>query len=807
MDQLVKRIRLLAIYLALLVPFIAFGAYQSLQSSNNSPIDWVDSSFSERKHYDEFVQLFGPGDVVIASWPECTWSDARLDRLVKGLRDAKAFRTSDGDPLFQQVTCGRETLLRMVKTDELLTIETASSEPGTFADAPRPSGDMVDDNPGRMTLQDAIQRLQGTLIGKDGRTTCIVVTLNRPGMDRRATVIDNLRRAIRLSCDVADEQIHMAGPVMDGLTTDQASHRSLTNFAGPSALIIFLICWWSLRSLLSGAIVFLAACFCQSVLLAAIYYTGQKLSALLIILPPLVQVLTISGGIHLMNYYRSALILLPPQRAAIEAFRRGWLPTVLSLGTTAMGTASLMVSRLEPIRMFGIYGTIGVLLTTATVLTVVPCSMIMLRGLRRRKAEEPDAAAFNTAAVPDQVALTRPDATAAGWHQLTTLLGRHNFIVLATFLGMMAIGILGLSQLQTSVRIETLFAADSRIMLDYRWLEEHIGPLVPIEVLVKFPRDCGLSDRSRLDVVWRINNTLQKQPHVRSITSALTFFPSLPPMKSLPASMRSAMLNKAIDHAKPAFEQAATVRNDSDGEVWRLTAHVSALEPLDYGLILTNVRHVIDIELQKTNADKPFHVTATTTGIMPLVHKIQDQLLSDLFHSLISALIIITITMTIVEAGIVNGLVAMVSNIFPIVVAFGAMGWLDCPMDIGSVMTASVALGIAVDDTLHFLTYFRRSNVLPDATRLSAVLAAYDHCGRAMIQTSVSCGLGLLVFAFSDFVPTSRFAILITVLLMLALLGDLILLPALLLSRAGKLFEPRIRDLTTPMGSSPSAGS
>ncbi len=307
MYQLVKRIRLLAIYVALMLPFIAYGAFQSLQSNNNSPIDWVDSSFSERKHYDEFVELFGPGDGVIASWPECYWSDARLDKLVKGIREAKLFHTSDGAPLIHQVVCGRETLLSMVKVDEQLSLQPASMEPQTFANEVSLSNSAVPDDQGRMSLKIGVQRLQGTLIGKDGQTTCVIVTLNSAGLERREAVVANLRRAIRVCCGVADDDIHLAGPVMDGLTTDQASHRSLTNFAGPSALIIFIIGWWSLRSLVSGAIVFLAACFCQGVLLAVIHYTGQKLSALLIILPPLVQVLTISGGIHLMNYYSSAL--------------------------------------------------------------------------------------------------------------------------------------------------------------------------------------------------------------------------------------------------------------------------------------------------------------------------------------------------------------------------------------------------------------------------------------------------------------------------------------------------------------------
>ncbi|MEI7700359.1 MAG: hypothetical protein WCK86_11220, partial [Planctomycetia bacterium] len=116
-------------------------------------------------------------------------------------------------------------------------------------------------------------------------------------------------------------------------------------------------------------------------------------------------------------------------------------------------------------------------------------------------------------------------------------------------------------------------------------------------------------------------------------------------------------------------------------------------------------------------------------------------------------------------------------------------GLMQQPMDIGSVMTASIALGIAVDDTLHFLTFFRRELNRPGANRFSAVLATYLDCGPAMIQTSVSCGIGLLVFAFSDFVPTSRFALLMAFLLMLALLGDLLMLPALLLSPFGRLFQ------------------
>ena len=790
MHAVISRIHLVAVYVGLLLPVIAFGAVNALKSSNNSPIDWVDATFTERRQYDEFVELFGPGDVVIASWPECFWTDERLDVLTSDLRQSKRFRNSAGESLLHQVVCGREVVLKLTQ---------GPAPPVANDNTLDGEHDSAVTNPPRLAVSEitpeiAVQRLQGSLIGPDGRTTCVIVTLNGAGLAVRADVVKAIQESIQTSCNVKPADIHLAGPVIDGLTVDAASHQSLTKFAAPSAIVIFIICWWSLRSLIGGLVVFLTACFCQAFLLAVIHFTGETLSALLIILPPLVQVLTVSGGIHLMNYYQNAPSSLSAQAAAVEAFRKGWLPSVLSLGTTAMGTASLMVSGLEPIRLFGIYGTIGVLTTTATVLAVIPCSMILLG--RRKHSHQPEKVQSNPGQEETSRLVTLQDSdpvhhtrSAAFWAWLASLLDRRNSLALLFLFGIMLTGIAGLPRLQTSIRIETLFPHNSRIMQDYEWLEKHLGPLVPIEVLLTFDNTCRMNDRLKMDLLWRINDSVQKHSAVHATTSALTVFPRLPSMESIPDKMKAAMLNKAVHLAKPGFHEMGTLRTTEKGEIWRLTAHVSALEPLDYGQILRNVRKVVLDELY-SQKQLPKGVTVTTSGIMPLVHQIQGQLLTDLFNSLISAFLVITLTMTIVEAGIISGILAMASNVFPIVVAFGWMGWLQHPIDIGSVMTASIALGIAVDDTLHFLAFFRRTVNQPGVSRFDAVLSAYQHCGVAMIQTSVSCGIGLLVFAFSDFVPTSRFAILMAILLLLALLGDLLLLPALLLSPAGRFFAP-----------------
>ena len=132
----------------------------------------------------------------------------------------------------------------------------------------------------------------------------------------------------------------------------------------------------------------------------------------------------------------------------------------------------------------------------------------------------------------------------------------------------------------------------------------------------------------------------------------------------------------------------------------------------------------------------------------------------------------------------------MIPNIVPSVVVFGLMGWSNFVVDIGAMMTASVALGIAVDDTLHFIVWFRRG-LAAGYDRHTAIRYAFARCGTAMFQTSLICGVGLLGYSLSPFVPISRFSWIMSLMLFGALAGDLVLLPALLAGPLGRFFEAR----------------
>jgi len=180
-------------------------------------------------------------------------------------------------------------------------------------------------------------------------------------------------------------------------------------------------------------------------------------------------------------------------------------------------------------------------------------------------------------------------------------------------------------------------------------------------------------------------------------------------------------------------------------------------------------------------------LAAVYTGVVPLVYKAQRTLLSGLINSIGLAFVLICIVMIAILRSPTAGLLSMLPNVFPVVAIFGAMGWLGIEIDIGTMMTASVAMGVAVDDTLHFLTWFRRG-ILQGLDRRAAIALAYDRCASAMMQTTIIGGLGLGVFIFSTFTPTQRFGYLMATLLAAAIVGDLIFLPALLAGPLGKFF-------------------
>ena len=717
------------------VPFIVRAALAVLAVDATTPLDWVPLTFGPRHDYAEFTRQFESGDVAVVSWPGCGLRHPALEHLLAAASGPDAPRDAAGQPWFTGVATGA------VAVDNLT--------------AP----------PLALDRATAVERLRGMLVGPDGDTTCAVIGFTAAGIADRRRAVPWIRDTLA-AAGVERDALRMAGPVVDTATVDAASTDSMRQFAAPAALVILALTWWSLGSLPYACLVFVVSLWCVGFSFLTLHACGDRMNPVLIVMPVLVLVLGVSGGIHLMNYLVEAGAAGPARELVSRGLRLGWLPCSLSSGTTAIGLASLVVSELEPIRVFGFHAALGVLATLATMFLVLPG--IFARGPPRAAAA---AAAPRWAGPLAEAVIRRPTP-----------------IVLA-FFAALAFAALGLPHVRTSVRIDTLFTPESRVIRDYAWIERSIGPLVPIEVMLTFAPGHDVRATERLDITRGVAARLAALPGVSGVVSAATFLPPETGARGIRSTLRRAIGATRLARDLAAVDDLKYVRARPTGEVWRVTARVPALEDLDYGVFLDRVRaEVAPLIAAAGGASRG--ITATCTGVMPLVHAIQNTLLRDLFSSFLSACLLITVVMMIVERGIAAGLVAMISNVFPMILLFGLLGWTRRPLDIGSVMTASIALGMAIDGTLHFLTFFRRGR---DAghTAVDAVRQAFGHCAGAMALSTLVCGLGLLVFAASSFAPTSRFAWMLAVLLAAALAGDLVLLPAMLVGPLGRCFRPR----------------
>ncbi len=731
------------------MPVIATSALRILGVESTTPIEWVPESFAPRVAYDQFTRDFESGDVVVASWPGCTVGAPAIDRFIEAATGPAAPRDVSGKPWFESVVSGSEALERLVQP------------------------------PLALDREAAIERLKGVIIGPDGEQTCLVIGFTRAGLVDRRRATAWIRDTLRATATTNPDDLHLAGPVIDNVSVDEASADSMRVYGGPAALLIFLLTWRSLKSLRYSVLVFLLSLACVGLCFASLTAWGDQMNPVLIVMPLLVLTLGVSGGIHLVNYLVEARQQGPADGAALRAIKTGWLPCTLSAGTTALGLISLVVSELEPIRVFGFHAAVGVMATLAVLFLVVP-GFFSRWPIRRRLLQEP--------------ATDGPSA------RFATFTIRRCLAIVGVATAAMAVAAVGLPGIRTSVSIDTLFTPETRVIRDYRWLEEHIGPLVPVEVVLRFSEASDIRPAERLDMAREVGAALGGLPGVTGVVSAALFMPEAEPASGSLAAARKAVIARKLEANLSGLSDMRIIREIDGDQLWRVTARTSALAGIDYGEFLKLVRSRVG-PIVAAHGGTAEGVRADFTGVMPLINAIQKTLLHDLFTSFLSACGVITLVMMAVEGGVVAGLVAMIPNVFPMILLFGALGWTGAALDIGSVMTASIALGMAVDGTFHFLTFFRRglaegtgNAVVPSAlARVAAVHAAFRHSAAALCASSLVCGLGILAFAPSAFAPTRRFAWMLSLLVFAALVGDLVVLPALLASPLGRWFRPSRR--------------
>ena len=737
-----RHARTILIVAAILVPFGLFGMGKAIQSNKNRIIDWLPKNFAETQRLLWFVDTFGSDEILAVSWSECTIHAESVDQFVEALRKPTTFAGTTR-PIFREVISGRSVLEEM------------TSEPLELPESLAKS------------------RMSGWLLGEDGESTCIIARIvdNKDGSYSRIHAVQFVKDSAE-QLGIPASELKIAGPTADSVAIDNAGTDRINLFRFLSVALGMGLAWLSLRDVGHVGAVFITALIATLFSFSSVYWLGFNMDAVLLPLPALIFVLTISGGIHLSHYFRDAAKEHPIHSLPAVAIKVGWLPCTLAAITTFVGLISLSISQVVPVARFGILSAIGVIISLITLMTVWPaCAQLLCT---RRPVE-------------DKPEHSDSDAT-AWWQPVFRMATRLNPQIVLLILVAYPILSFGLSRTNTSVHLHSLLPAKSSLLKSYGSLEEPLGPLVPVEVVLSFPQvddPQGKIIYERAKVVESLRTKIDALPESGGTFAATSFMPNFPTEQGARQVMMRRVIGKRMLNRRDLLVSRRMIAIDDGQEYWRVSTRVASTHK-DYSPFLDSLKTTVDAFVKEQTA-AGVTVDSKVCGSVPLIQMAQKQLLYDLIKSFSLAFVCIAVAMIILLQVPIGGLLAMIPNVFPSLLILGTMGFVGNVVDIGIMMTASVALGIAVDDTLHFLVWYRRSSQ-QGKNQIDAIEDAFSKSASAMLQTSLICGLGMLPFAASSFGPVSRFAGGMVALLFAALLGDLLLLPAILSSPLGRFF-------------------
>lgn len=725
------------VVMAALFPVVLYGAYRALWSMNDDAVSWTGSNLDSRRRLEWFDAHFAASDSILVSWDGCTLDDARLDRFAESLEQRR-------HAWLKRVVTGRQTLTELT--------------------AP----------PYGRQRAEAIAQLRDVMIGPDGKTTCAVVILTDRARNNGRDVLGAIRATAHDVCGIPEESLHLAGNLVETATISVASLETLKWLSLPSALLVLLVAWPFLRSLRLAVLVLATASFCQCAGLALVYFSGGQMNGMLAVMPILVLVIFVSGSVHLINYYRDALPHLGAAEAPLHAVRVGWLPCTMAIGTTALGIASLAFGHVRPVQLFGVYASVCMIVVLASLLIVLPGSLVLMARYEAANGKAPSGPRHGK--FPSRF-----------WKAVAIPISRYHWgVVVASIIVMLAASI-GLPRLHGSMHVSDFFSPKTRVFRDHLWLERNVGPLLPIEVVLVFDDLDAWSMLDRLRVVSRMEAAVHGLPQEVGTVSMAAFLPRPEDAGTVRDTIGRTLFNRQIERRRKDLVSSNQYLAMDDGrELWRIHVRMQSMNGTRYEDAVATIEQAVDQAAAALPEEERSRISVVYTGMLPLLADAHPALMGDLIVSFGASVVLITISLALGLRSLLLGVISMIPNVFPIITVFGVMGWIRPAIDPGTMMTASIGLGIAVDDTVHFLTWFRRGlaeGMLPRA----AVRNAYQHCGNAIVRTTIICGAGLAVYGTSSFAPAARFGILVSQLLAAALVGVLVFLPALLSGPLGRL--------------------
>lgn len=620
--------------------------------------------------------------------------------------------------------------------------------------------------------------LVGQVVGEKGRHSVIVLRTDFMSEEDSSLVTEELERIAR-GHQAPGFRVRVAGQPALGAAIRGLMVQDLRQLIRVSLLVITLIVAVLFRhplGIIGPVLVVVQSAFWT---LGAMALTGQPMTVITNVLPAFLACVGVGDSIHIQSVYRDARARGVANREAIvHAVASTGPPVLFTSLTTAAGLLSFRFASLQAIVNVGTFGAFGVCVALLYSLLFLPIVLTFNRksllGLRAgaRKADRLDRFLdfcndLSRDAVPARKKVSRRRLT----------------VMVSALLGLL--GMVGALMLTVRHDPLTWLPAESEIRKTYREMDAHVGGTANVILLIEARPGKTVKNRDLLLSLegferrirsYRfpgmeghiVGNTTSVLDVVRESWRALNggsdAFYALPDSQRGVVDMFTLFENASPDELKRlvTIDMARAVMN----------IRVKWLDAWSYKPLTEYIRG----EIEKTVGNK---AEIKLTGSVFAFFSVVAALLKDLLRSFSTAFVAITIMMILLLRQLKLGLISMIPNLLPIVMVMGFMGFSSISIDVSNMLIASIAIGIAVDDTIHFLHQFR-IHYQANGDVEAAIDHTFSHTGRAITMTSLILVAGFCVFLAAGMSNIQRFGILVSLTIVLALFIDLIFAPALL---------------------------
>ncbi|MCP4975347.1 MAG: MMPL family transporter, partial [Maribacter sp.] len=450
------------------------------------------------------------------------------------------------------------------------------------------------------------------------------------------------------------------------------------------------------------------------------------------------------------------------------------VPCFLTCVTTTIGFFSLIVSDVTPVKTTGIFMAAGIMMSFFVCITIVPGMLSFFPGWMSRHSMDVQ---------KDHGTSNKGFCGSYGF--IGKFVKNNTTYVFALSLVFVGVAIYGITRIDAESSIFESFPESSEITKSTEHIEQKLMGLIPMDIVVDATNIGGVFQPDILMKMEKLQDYLKEIPEVTKSVSVVDYVKYLNTLLNKDALGSQVITKeKAIDYVKLASLHGDNIVKSlytKDYNEGRVSVRMKNVGSVRYETIVNDIERFIKVNF-------PLSVSCAITGIVPLLMDMQGYLIGSQIKTFTLAFIFIFICIALLLKSVRIGMMSMIPNLIPIAITLGVMGYVGINLDVATIMIASVAIGISVDNTIHFLYRFKEE-FKKDGDHYLAIQHTLSGVGRALIFTTVVATCGFLVFCLSNFKAIQYFGLLTGITMVSAIVADLFILPSCIL-----LFKPNLAD-------------